>query len=355
MADYYANSSATGSGTGTQSSPWTLSQAFANTYNNGDRLGLVGSFTASGNYSLKIGTNGSVYIGGCTSSIGDGGYASVATTSAVTLLFNVSTWNSYWDHLNIDATAAANTTIGSGVYATFNQCNMKANFTGANGALSDIARANRCTIVNSASGGYGIERVGSVTECYIDGFNIGIYTSGSSIFNNVVANCNYGIQNPVVGASTNAFSIENNAIYNCKTGISYLTSNNYALFIPTTRNNIISGSATVAILDTPENNILFQIIFNNAFYNNTANYSHSTGQLGDVLLSADPFVNPTGTIASWQDAFTNFALNDVAGGGALCRGAGTPANLDIGAVQSAAGGGGGGIILPGRGLNRWVA
>lgn len=86
----------------------------------------------------------------------------------------------------------------------------------------------------------------------------------------------------------------------------------------------------------------------------TSSYSLAgTPNYNFVQLTADPFVSASTLTASDNiaDAFAAFALNDVAGGGALCRGAGTPANLDIGAVQSAATGGGG-LIIPGRGFGR---
>ena len=69
-------------------------------------------------------------------------------------------------------------------------------------------------------------------------------------------------------------------------------------------------------------------------------------QIDTITLTAQPFVNPTATINSVADAFAAFALNTAAGGGALCRGAGTPQYLDIGAVQSAPSAGGGGGMPP---------
>jgi len=60
-----------------------------------------------------------------------------------------------------------------------------------------------------------------------------------------------------------------------------------------------------------------------------------------VALTANPFINSAATITDLASARAAFALNNTAGGGALCKAAGTPQYLDIGAVQSAPSGGGG--------------
>lgn len=63
-----------------------------------------------------------------------------------------------------------------------------------------------------------------------------------------------------------------------------------------------------------------------------------------ILLTENPFVNPDMAITSIEDAQAAFALNNNAGGGALLRGAGFPAYLDLGAIQHQDAGGGGSSV-----------
>ena len=91
------------------------------------------------------------------------------------------------------------------------------------------------------------------------------------------------------------------------------------------------------------------LIFENCAYFNCTSLGIGTW-INPVALTADPFVNPTATINSLADAQAAFSLNNTAGGGALCRGAGTPQYLDIGATQHQDSGGGGvpRIVVPRR-------
>lgn len=63
----------------------------------------------------------------------------------------------------------------------------------------------------------------------------------------------------------------------------------------------------------------------NFFWSNTAgartNFPAGTH---DVIGTGDPFVNPAGSVTTLADVWTNFALNNTAGAGAACRGAGYP-------------------------------
>ena len=114
-------------------------------------------------------------------------------------------------------------------------------------------------------------------------------------------------------------------------------------------NNLIVGSTTG--IQFSGANVVQVIEKYNAFFGNTSNLNYGTPDATDQILTAGPFVNPGGAVNKLSDAFVNFALNSTAGGGALCRGAGTPAYLDIGAVQSAPSGGSSGyprIVVPRR-------
>lgn len=59
----------------------------------------------------------------------------------------------------------------------------------------------------------------------------------------------------------------------------------------------------------------------------------SVVNVNNVTLTANPFVNSSATINKLSDLFAAFALNNVAGGGASCRGAGLVPYADIGALQ----------------------
>ncbi len=98
-------------------------------------------------------------------------------------------------------------------------------------------------------------------------------------------------------------------------------------------NNISYGNTAYGVHAASSTLLIQQAVSsgcNNAYgANTTANYFSFTASPGDISLSADPWVN-----ASIGD----FRLNTTSGGGALLRGAAFgDANLDIGAVQSAAG------------------
>ncbi len=83
----------------------------------------------------------------------------------------------------------------------------------------------------------------------------------------------------------------------------------------------------------------------------TSNANFTNGVSANIIqLTANPFVNPDGTIADISQVWAAFSLNNAAGGGALCRGAGTPQYLDIGATQHQDSGGGGvpRIVVPRR-------
>ena len=163
------------------------------------------------------------------------------------------------------------------------------------------------------------------------------------------------------------FYINGSALHRCLI-IAGLTNGVYAGGPSEISSCTIFGCSGSAIATNPQ----YGVVSNNLIYGNTSPSSLSTGgaspdailinncatdqpisggiQRGIVTLTADPFANSGAAITYLRDALAAFALNNVAGGGALCRGAGTPQYLDIGAVQSQAGGGGGvpRIVVPRR-------
>lgn len=70
-----------------------------------------------------------------------------------------------------------------------------------------------------------------------------------------------------------------------------------------------------------------------AWVTSAGNGFRPTQIIGQTALSGNPFVNPSGTISSIEDAWTFFALNNTAGAGAVCRAAGMIPYADAGAVQ----------------------
>ena len=136
--------------------------------------------------------------------------------------------------------------------------------------------------------------------------------------------------------------VENCSIYGGKAG-----SINSAAWGGIVSNSIFFGNGTPSSVGINDENQYEIQQYTNA---SDVPITGGTQVVPNITLTANPWVNPTATITNWQEATAAFALNDVAGGGALCRGAGTPQYLDIGAVQSQAGGGGGvpRIVVPRR-------
>lgn len=232
-----------------------------------------------------------------------------------------------------------------------------------------------CDFVNCATGINTSERV-TLTKCFVAGCPT-IQSGGTNFVNSVIkdissasmVNCNCerciligSISGSYVSPNTSASTplrFRNNVVYStvANTGTGYAPAYGFSSNDPFVDidNNIFCNLNT-GININGSGNALFTQLNTNAFYGTTTPVSNGTpsapiNNSSQVNLTAGPFVNPTMTINSWSDAQAAFALNDVAGGGALCRGAGTPQYLDIGAVQSAPSGGGG-IIIPGRGFRR---
>jgi len=88
-------------------------------------------------------------------------------------------------------------------------------------------------------------------------------------------------------------------------------------------NNILVNNGgyglNAAVGTTASNDRLKVVMDYNAFYNNTSGARNAiSAGAHDVALTADPFTNAAGA---------DFTLNNTAGGGAACRGAGYPGTL----------------------------
>lgn len=118
------------------------------------------------------------------------------------------------------------------------------------------------------------------------------------------------------------------------------------------RNSIFAGNGAFGIDYTTSSLSFFSGNYNAYGWPNTSGNLHNVPAGGkNVTLSADPFINGTGTINTISDAWANFALS--ASGLTALKANGYPAYLDIGAVQHQDAGGGAtslnrGVLTGGR-------
>ena len=121
----------------------------------------------------------------------------------------------------------------------------------------------------------------------------------STVDSNLIIGGDYGIR--FTNASTYTHNARNNIFYNTTTGIEINSNPASAMF------NIFSGCTTAI----QQNNSTYPRKFHsNAFYNCGTNHSDSGNSSGDIILTADPFVNAAGG---------DFNLNATNGGGAVLR------------------------------------
>jgi hypothetical protein len=165
---------------------------------------------------------------------------------------------------------------------------------------------------------------------------------------NLVTNNSGGLSDGIV--CTHLCKVLGNTIHgNGRDGIRMTTSNLHGI---QWRNNILTNNGGFGINNSSGTDLLAMAETDgNAYYLNTGgargHIDSVAGIFGvnsyvntrDVILSASPFIGPT------TGSTANFGLNGVAGGGAACKGKGSPGtwpgntgslgSLDMGAVQSA--------------------
>ena len=365
MTTWYVSSAATGTGTGTQASPWDMTQAFAGAAT-GDTVYAINDGTYSEAAQLAP-TNNNWLLQGYQTTPGDSGVITMeASVSLSYLIYSVN--NNGWQisQVKVDNTNQNITT--SPIFIAGSVTNAK---------MSDITVINP---TNPANGG-SIAATGSVVErAFLENTEILQVSSGTVvrasaiILNNTSAtNAAYGINggcdtsNTIVvidsGSSSSRALDTPCSSYgvtfdNCVFHSTSLVSGQDAIIlrgnntpnpgVMVFRNCVFSNWSTIAANVTgsgPYPNLIFE----NCAYFNCTSLGIGTW-INPVALTADPFVNPTATINSLADAQAAFSLNNTAGGGALCRGAGTPQYLDIGATQHQDSGGGGvpRIVVPRR-------
>jgi hypothetical protein len=188
---------------------------------------------------------------------------------------------------------------GNGANLTFDYCEVTACASGL--TLGSSGVVSRSWIHDNTGNGISIDNNGSVTHCVVSN-----NTGGSSV--------------GITIASSGAATLLSNVIYgNGSHGISTVTA---ALVrgALVARNNIVMSNGgygwdQVSVIARPD----FPWIDYNAFYNNTSGARNNVNASpNDVTLTADPFTNAAGN---------DFTLNNTSGGGAACRGAGSPGVL----------------------------
>lgn len=313
-----------------------------------DKIFAVGAFTTTATTTLSKTTlpvasrMQSRLIGGATSA-NDGGRATI-TLSTNSNLSAIQTTGDGWSIENfvIDGNNLSGS-IGIDIVGTsFGMVNVTNCKIVNTKNLAIYGHANSwiliedCEITSCTDGIYvGGQRV-SVVRCFIHDNALVSYSPIHFLTScdechvawNLVTNntgCTYGIFS---GGGT--CRITNNTVYNSG-AIGVTTSGNY--YGPMiVRNNIIVNSAGYGMVGA--SGYPAQPWWDgNAYYNNTSGtrqYLDDTGSVNainavspytnvlDVILSAGPFTNAAGG---------DFTLNNTAGGGAACRGAGTPGPL----------------------------
>lgn len=371
MATYYVdgavgNDSNAGTSPGSGNAWATIAHALS-TIAEGD----IAYVKASATYSIGTGLTCSIFatatkitrIIGYTSTVTDGGKATIQATAAINGLTFTTAGNVIWENFIFDGNSATGTK--GIVFNSYYGCalvNCVVQNWSAEGV--DVASgANQFSLIGTkitgCAGTNGSVSVAGLAM-YIFGCSVisnsktGIYvstTDGVVISNCLIAsNTGSGI-NVTSGAFSGTFVVTNCVLYNNTSG-SGLVLATYAM-VNGIFNNIFVSNSAYGINFTGLSAAQVDMLINyNAFYNNTsgARSTNLTAGPNDVTLSGDPFTNAAGD---------DFSLNNTSGAGAACRAAGFPGvmvyggtgYLDIGSLQHQDSGSGGGAILIGGALN----
>lgn len=235
---------------------------------------------------------------------------------------------------------------GGGTNATYIGCEVTTGTSAASGAVSHggaYCRVLQCNIHDNACPGIVLPSTGpnAVKDCLITN-NTGASSDGINSFGSMTV-----LNNTIHGNGRHGIFNSGTTLYSC-VWLNNILSNNGGFGIV--------GSGSTAIPATLETD-------GNAYFSNASGtrslMDSVTGIFGvnpyantrDVILTASPYVGPT------TGSTANFALNSTSGGGAACKGAGSPGTwpgntgstgfLDLGAVQTKAGGGGPPQIISG--------
>jgi len=352
----------------------TPTQAFTNAIaENTIWAKATASFTATAAVTLTGQNFQPVSFIGYTTTRGDNGQFTWTTSTNSIVLVNWGSggpFNYLFQNVIFSSTAG---TPGDGFFATGSSagmihvvnCSFQGLHIGINGRFSGMFNfptllVENTEIKNSVSFGLSNDGQTVILASYIhdnggDGIAADDGATGNVTGPYFIENCTIksnggngiNMQVSAPGTSNNAYIWavvkNNNIINNTLNGIVFQANVTSAPGSLLAWNNIIDSNGGFGILagGTPQLGLAMLSFFSNAYRANTSgNISQVPPGIGDVTLSADPFVNRAGN---------NFALNSTAGGGTACKGTGFPGTLqiggtghiDIGALQSAGGGGGG--------------
>lgn len=352
MADFFVDSTRpddSGNGTSEGTAKQTL-QAGLDLLTNGDILNIKASGTYSISTSLTL-PSGNTYtaltrVRGYTTTPGDGGKAHIQATAAITMLAPGANGAS-WEDLDLDGDSTATTGASFAGYSgnSLFRCRVRNCGTGVTLAASNHVsdcEITGCTTVGATAAAAECHLV----DCWIhDNTCPGvIWAPGGSITHCRVTNNTGGTSDGIRIDVGYGVLIKHCTLHgNGRDGLRFAA--NYPGLQPGVQNCLFTENGGYGITFSSAPWAAQVPAFRtNAFRNNTSGpYSHSMTGFGDVTLTADPYTNAAGD---------DFSLNDTAGGGAAARGAGYPANLDIGAVQHADPvGGGGNTYSRGRVVN----
>lgn len=352
MATYYVDG-AVGSDANAGTSPgtgnaWATIAHGLSTMAGGDTLNVKSSATYNETVTLTPPAGTSLALTrviGYTATPGDGGQVTVKAAAATAnwqlINPNLILRNFIYD-FNATATAGFFSN-GSNLYLTIENCvalNVPSNRIGFLINLGDTVRFSIAKPAASSSGNVGFKANsgGTLDICVADGaFASAVNTNGFGMFIR-----RFIARNPVIGISAANRSIINGlVVYNSSSD--GVTLGSYQGVSITNSILALVGGFGINCTGGTLNDLTEDY---NAFKATSGPTHNFTQGAHDVALSGDPFVNATAVCNTIADYLAAFALNTTAGAGAACRGAGYPANLDIGAVQSQATGGGGGSANP---------
>jgi hypothetical protein len=326
------------------------------------RINLKNDQTYSITAGISTANNGPWVVWGYSSAFADGGYATIdgGTTGASFALITCNNFSPSFAYLKLNNNGATGSSPGItfGAHGSFVYRCVFSNLRGpgttgiTNGPISFVeCEAFGCNQSNTANGaGFQIGTGPSTYVRCVSHDNTGSNSSGFCLTGTNIAATLVGCiadtngKDGMLASGSGYVQAINCDFYgNTGAGINIATGSGQSAII---QNSIFSQNGTYGINNSGGQSM--SVIQNCAFYSNTSGQTNGlanyTNLIGTVTLSGDPFTNaPSG----------DFSLNNTAGAGAACRGAGaggylttqggygsTVAYPDIGAVQHQDTGGG---------------
>ncbi len=324
----------------------------------GDTFYLNGSFTVTAEIAIATAnTAGAAFYIGYTTTLTDGGQATITTSTNSVDVFNTSSCNNIvFKNLSISVTAG---TPGSCINARTADCNrvrlvncilsggdrcIRGNRSGADFGIDGLS-IEFCEIKSATNHGVNNTNVTFISHSFIHDCGGSGFLADTNHVSTMMAFHTVFYKNGVSGVSCSDGNTspltQNYAFWNCvfstNTGAGVLSTNG-APYIQI-QNCIFDRNTTYGVDLGTAAGASHVVQYNNAFYNTGGQVARRGNAdvlpvSGDVTLSADPYTS----------VGTNFALNSTTGGGAACKAAGIPGVLawgtgyaNIGAFDPAGG------------------